>query len=477
MSSSIERLLAENIKGSVDFALIAIREDEFEAVLHYFPPTAEAEGEHRTYEISDFQTAEGSIYRAAILRSLEQGHSAAQATASDVISDLDPAWIVLIGIAGAVPETEFSLGDVVLATRVVDFSITAALADGKKETAHRGAPAHKAVQNLVNRLSALKSRLGDWNHLSSLGISIPPVSIEEGLSHITDEVWKDKLRLSLQHRFETNEGNTPRQPIVTTAPIASGNMLMKDPALLQDWLENARDLKAVEMELPGVFEAARSVKGDKPVLAIRGISDIVGFKRDPAWTAFACRTAASLARALLNLQRITPRSKQQSADISKNITNKISSEHLLFANGAIAEHHGEDAKTTLEMILMRRASPGQDTLAQMHELARFLDDGGKFAAAPPSIKTEVYDWIVRIAASNECLADAEHALIKLQELEQPASIAAQAWMEAARGEVDTALRMLRSVDSAAGRSNMFGILRTKKRDIDALAYLDSVVMR
>lgn len=474
MSSSIERLLAKDIKGSVDFALIAIREDEFEAVLHYFPPTAEAEGEHRTYEISDFQTAEGSIYRAAILRSLEQGHAAAQAATSDVISDLDPAWIVLVGIAGAVPEFEFSLGDVVLATRMIDFSITAALDGGTKETAHRGAPVHKAVQDFVSRLPAFKSRLGDWNHPSKLGVSIPLVSIEEGLSHITDDNWKDKLRRSLKHRFGFNEGNTPRQPIVTAAPIASGNMLVKDHSLLQDWLESARDLKAVEMELPGVFEAARRKVGDIPVLAVRGISDIVGFKRDPAWTAFACKTAASLARALLNLKPVMPRSKQQSEDISKNITDKISSEHSLFANGAITAHHGEDAKTVLDAILKRRVSPGQDTLVQLNELARSLDDSGKFAAAPSSIKSEVYDWVVRIAASNGHLADAEHALTKLKELKQPASIAAQAWMEAARGEIDAALRMLRSEDSAAGRSNIFAILRTKKGDTDALAYLDKL---
>ena len=174
MSSSIERLSAENVRGSVDFALIAIREDEFAAVLHYFPPTKEAKGQLRTYEIADFETADGSIYRAAVFSSLEQGHSAAQAATSDVITDLDPTWIVLIGIAGAVPETEFSLGDVVLSTRMIDFSITAALADGTKETAHRGAPAHKAVQNFISRLPALKSRLGDWNHPSKLGVIILP---------------------------------------------------------------------------------------------------------------------------------------------------------------------------------------------------------------------------------------------------------------------------------------------------------------
>ncbi len=183
---------------------------------------------------------------------------------------------------------------------------------------------------------------------------MPPVSIEEGLSHITDDSWKNKLRCALQYRFEPCEGNTPRLPIVTAIPIASGNMLMKDHVLLQDWLRNARDLKAVEMELPGVFEAARSVKGDKPVLAIRGISDIIGFKRDPAWTTFACRTAASLARALLNLEPITPLPKQQSENTSNDIGSKLTLENALLANRAIAEHHGEDAKTALDAILRRR---------------------------------------------------------------------------------------------------------------------------
>ncbi|PTQ83732.1 hypothetical protein [Nitrosomonas ureae] len=246
MSSSIERLLAENIKGSVDFALIAIREDEFEAVLHYFPPTKEAIGQHRTYEIFDLESSDGSVYRAALLRSLEQGHSPAQSATSDVIADLNPNWIVLVGIAGAAPESEFSLGDVVIAERMIDFSVSAALADGTKEIVHRGAPAHKAIQDWISRLPVLKSRLGDWNQLSKLDVIMPTISIEDGLSHIPDEVWKDKLRHSLKHRFEPKKGNTPRLPIVTAAAIASGNILVKDHELLKYWQQIARNL---ELEL------------------------------------------------------------------------------------------------------------------------------------------------------------------------------------------------------------------------------------
>lgn len=468
MTGSIEYLSAEKIKGTVDFALITIREDEFAAVLHFFPPTGEFKGTNRTYEISDFITSDGSVYRAALFCTTEPGHGAAQAAASDVNSDLGPSWLVLVGIAGAVPETEFSLGDVVVATRIIDFSVSAALADGTSETALKSAPAHKAVQDLAKRLPALKSRLGNWNTLEILGASLPSVSIDADHLPIVDGAWKEKLRSTLTSRFLPEDGTKLRLPIVTAAPIASGNMLMKDSALVQEWLKSARDLKAVEMELPGVYEAARHKDGDKPVLAIRGISDIVGFKRDHAWTEFACKTAASLARALLNTKPIEPRSKQGAGG---TLNSEI--EHAFLTTGAVSEHHGEDAENTLNAILKRRATPGYDVLAELHELARCISNEGKFSSAPSAIKAKVYDWIVRLSASNDQLAKADEALAKLLAIGHLASPVALAWLESARGDVDAALRLLRSIETAEGRSNTFAILRVKKDAAAALAYLDT----
>lgn len=110
-----------------------------------------------------------------------------------------------------------------------------------------------------------------------------------------------------------NRVKSKRLPRVTAGALASGNVLMKDARLLGRWLKQARDLKAVEMEFPGVFEAAKSVRGDRPVLAIRGISDIVGFVRHPDWTGYACHTAASFARAFLtsDLLNIEPKPKKR----------------------------------------------------------------------------------------------------------------------------------------------------------------------
>ncbi|UPU37468.1 hypothetical protein M1B72_07115 [Geomonas paludis] len=285
------------LANSVDIAVITIREDEFEAILRKFIPCKYITGKRRTYDICEFKDINNKSYEVAVLRAHEQGHGSAQSATSDVISDLDPKWIMVVGIAGGVPEHEFCLGDVVVATRVIDFSVTAAQSNGSTETASRGGPAHKSVQDIAARLPALKESLGRWNSAESIETPRPSIQIKNNLL-IGDTDWKRKVQSVLCHHFGT-DGSKTREPIVTSAPIVSANKLLKDPELLQKWLIHARDLKAVEMELPGVYEAARDVNGDKPVIAVRGISDIVGYKRGPEWTAYACSTAASFAHALV----------------------------------------------------------------------------------------------------------------------------------------------------------------------------------
>ena len=92
----------------------------------------------------------------------------------------------------------------------------------------------------------------------------------------------------------------------TAAPgaIASSDRLLKDAERLAVWLKLARQVVAVEMESAGIYKATQ--EGGVPFLAIRGISDVVGFDRDPGWTSYACETAAAFARALLLTRPIEP---------------------------------------------------------------------------------------------------------------------------------------------------------------------------
>src|SRR5688500_18292714 len=97
---------ASEIKGRVDFGIITIREDEFAAVLDRFPPEQHAEG-RRLYSISHVLTAASDPYLVAVVRCPEQGTGEAQNVARDMIDDLDPQWLVVVGIAGGVPDDEF----------------------------------------------------------------------------------------------------------------------------------------------------------------------------------------------------------------------------------------------------------------------------------------------------------------------------------------------------------------------------------
>lgn len=59
-----------------------------------------------------------------------------------------------------------------------------------------------------------------------------------------------------------------------------------------------KNIAVVEMEAAGAQEICHS--SNIPLLVIRGISDIVGWKRNDLWTAYACASAAAATRALID---------------------------------------------------------------------------------------------------------------------------------------------------------------------------------
>jgi hypothetical protein len=91
---------------------------------------------------------------------------------------------------------------------------------------------------------------------------------------------------------------------------------VKDPKLLFPWITSARGILAIEMESAGVHRATR----DKtPMLSIRALSDVVGLKRQDAWTKYACGAAAAFTRAYLRTRpvpiRPTPEPQAEAATV------------------------------------------------------------------------------------------------------------------------------------------------------------------
>lgn len=285
-----------DIKGQVDFGILTIREDEFEAVLQRFPPYDRAVGK-RQYNLSRVDLGEGASYLVAVVRCTEPGTGEALDLARDLLEDLAPRWLLVVGIGGGVPSDEFTLGDVVVSTRFHDFSVEAVLQDRAPEYALAGGPVHKHAAALAANLPALKATLGAWSTAASIGVERPPIDVKAGTTY-GDKAWQARVKKAL-----TRQATRP-EPIVTAGAIASSDRLIKDTEVLGVWLKVARQVVAVEMESAGVYRAAHGAQ--VPVLAIRGISDIVGFKRDARWTRYACHTAAAFAAALLQCRPIEP---------------------------------------------------------------------------------------------------------------------------------------------------------------------------
>ena len=301
LKARTDDIQVEDVADSVDIGIMTIREDEFLAVLDRFPNRQTVVGGRRFYEFSVNTTRTGSDIGVAIVRFPEQGQGIAHAVARDLIDELNPGWLFLVGVGGGIPDTEYSLGDVVVATRLNDFSVSAALQGEQSEYNVSGGAMHQDVEALLAHLPSFKTQLSGWNHQKSIRMKKPSVEIPEDLQSpllYGSEAWRRKVQESLRANFP--QGKRRRSPKVRTAPTISSDALIKDATLAEQWQKAARHTEAVEMELGGVYLAARHGGArDYRILAIRGLSDIVGFKRSGEWTKYACHSAAALAHALV----------------------------------------------------------------------------------------------------------------------------------------------------------------------------------
>ena len=288
----------------VDIAIITIREDEFTAVRERFQTQRLRTPSGREWLIGEVTAHNQNRYSIAITRSIAQGNDSSQRLAHDIIQDLDPQLLLLVGIAGGIPHNEFTLGDVIISTNLVTLSLDAMNPNGTTNFMTVGSPSHPLVEQIVSHLQG-DPQLDNWNVSSLFQIERPKVDLQNAIIHGSEE-WRQRVQDSLARHFG-QEANQSRLPLFKAGPIISSNHLIKDPFVLMDLLKTLRDILAVEMEAAGIYEAARRQDRNYPVMVIRGISDIIGLQRDEKWTAYACQSAAAFTSALINAAPIDPR--------------------------------------------------------------------------------------------------------------------------------------------------------------------------
>lgn len=283
----------------MDIGIITIRDDELRALLGVFPSRAGTfQGASREYTLRHADAGNGEQYTVTVLRQVEQGNAEAQDAARDLIDDLAPRLVLVVGIAGGAPSDDLKLGDVILSTRIEDFTVEAR-GFGQSLMYAATSPVEKALAASIADLAVREDEMGDWT------ADLPPQpavrSTRKGQLYGPPE-WQRSVRATLEHHY--GKGATTRAPAYAVGPIASSDWLVKDPEQLISGLMTARNVLAVEMESGGVYRAAQE---RCPMLAIRGISEIVGLKRTSAWTTYACAAAAAFTRAFLRTRPIPTR--------------------------------------------------------------------------------------------------------------------------------------------------------------------------
>ena len=298
----------------VDFAIITIRPDEFAAVLQRFPTEVQKGQSGRTYGISQIQMRSGKNVKVAVVRASGQGNDISQQVASDIINDLDPQMLLVVGIAGGVPSDDFTLGDVIISTRIDNLNISKRLVDGTEEFDIRGG-IHPGVSDIAASLLLYQKEFAGWNEQNAITLRRPSVDLRQFetdafkakiIDGQKNAFWYKKVRTSLTSQFD-EESNATRPPLFETGTIASSNSVIRDIDVFVQWLQTARTILAVEMEAAGVYQATQRIRYQYPVMAIRGISDIIGFERDNQWTKYACQTAAAFTYTFVTAGIIPPR--------------------------------------------------------------------------------------------------------------------------------------------------------------------------
>jgi nucleoside phosphorylase len=284
----------KDIKNRVDYGIICIRQDETQAVKNRLSDLLTITGGRHSYSYCTLPTDTNRLTSVVLCRPTKQGQGEAQTVTANLLNDINPQYILLVGISGGFPGDEYSLGDVILSTKFYDYCVSASIEGKEVEFDVSGGIIHQTVKKVL-ALPNLDSYLGEWNAYDQINCPKPSIIIPK-LSNDKlygiDE-WKKKVIGCLKNLKET-DGRVRDARIITGSTITS-DTLIKDTKIASNWKMYSRDAVNVEMELGGVYRAVNNHFFPPPLMAVRGLSDIIGYRRGHDWLIYACNTAAAVA--------------------------------------------------------------------------------------------------------------------------------------------------------------------------------------
>lgn len=255
--------------ATVDFVLITALPEERDALLGQLPGYSKLPPTHadvRTYFRAElpvfFPDHTFGTYRVVVTCSGMGRVNAATAT-KDAIGRWQPSYVVLVGIAGGIADKDLQIGDILIASQIVDYEL-------QKIT-----PADPEVRWEVYQVDA---------------------GLLNACNNFQDKNWPALIQ---------TKRPAPGEPKFYFGPIASGDKVIAYKPVLDKYQGVWAKLLGVEMEAAGVAAAAHQVPAPKRpgFFMVRSVSDFADKEKNSevvkSWRSYVCDTAASFAVAFL----------------------------------------------------------------------------------------------------------------------------------------------------------------------------------
>ena len=255
----------------VDFAVITALEKEAKAVVSRLEsPRIERfeDKDIRTYHCGTIPIQDTDhAYRVVVVLLPSMGEISAANAVTDTIARWNPRFVLMVGIAGGIPQDDLDLGDVVVADQIIGYEYGKVTEDGIEP------------RDRVYPVSAL---------------------LLDRVRNFWDESWAQQV-------------NVPRPDSATRAvsklfigPIASGNKVIASTEFRQRLKTRWPKLVALEMEGEGVFAAVFDRPQIRNTLVIRGICDMADERKADEWREYAANAAAAFTVSFLKGRPVEP---------------------------------------------------------------------------------------------------------------------------------------------------------------------------
>lgn len=300
----IRQRVASTLPQGPTVGLVTAIPEEFVAMRALLDDTAETyvSGDLAAYALGTLPSREERRPHnvALTLLGATASSAAANGCANLVRSFPSVEVVIMVGIAAGVPnpqrpERHVRLGDVVVASQIVDFDHVRAVAGEIEERRPMSLPSPRLVHCAdilrTDELSGHHRRWEQWLDLSRR----PELARYSRPPEHTD-VLLDVAGFPLRHPNRNYSGHRRGSPKVHHGRIGSSNRSLRDVAV-RDQLAAAHGIIALEMEGAGI--GSSSFLAGREWFVVRGISDYGDSQRSGLWRKYAALVAAAYTRELL----------------------------------------------------------------------------------------------------------------------------------------------------------------------------------